>query len=127
MSKKYKILLVDDEPGILKMVTKRLEFEGYDVACAVDGEEALKKIKTEDPDLIILDIMLPKMDGYEVCRRFKEDSSHRKVPVILFTAMVQQKNKQMGFQCGADAYVCKPFRTHELLGKIKELLPKEGG
>ncbi len=121
MAERLRILLVDDEPDILKMVGKRLESEGYEVSLAIDGEEALEKIQEENPDLVILDIMLPKVNGFEVCRQLKQNSLHQGIPVILFTAMTQQKDKRLGLECGADAYVCKPFRTDELLDKIREL------
>ncbi len=124
MNEKKKILLVDDEPGITKIVGKRLESEGYDVVIAVDGEEALRQAAAVRPDLVILDVMLPKLNGFDVCRRLKDDGG---VPVILFTAMAQERDMKRGFESGADAYVRKPFRTKELLGKIRELIDgKEG-
>ena len=127
MSESRTILLVDDEPGIVKMVGRRLEFEGYKVHLAMDGQEAMDKVVETMPSLVILDIMLPKLNGYEVCKWLKEDERFRKIPVILFTAMTQQKDKRFGFACGADAYLCKPFRTHELLDKVAELMPGGAG
>ena len=127
MSDKRRILIVDDEPGIVKMVSKRLEIEGYEVSSAKDGEEALEMLAGQNPELVILDLMLPKMNGYEVCEKIKSDEHHADVPVILFTAMAQQQDKKHGFECGAEAYVCKPFTTQELLDKIKELLSKKSG
>lgn len=118
-----KILLVDDEPAIVKMVGKRLEAEGYEVSVAMDGEEALRKAEAA-PDLVILDVMLPKMNGFDVCRRLKNDERLGRIPVILFTALTQQKDRRLGSDCGADGYISKPFRTQELLEKIEELIAK---
>ena len=120
MPDKRRILLVDDEPGIVKMVGRRLEAEGYAVAVAMDGEEALQKGLEGDHELVILDIMLPKINGYEVCRQLK--AARPDVPVVMFTAMAQQKDRKLGFESGADDYVCKPFRTDDLLAKIREWL-----
>ncbi len=123
MPDKHRILLVDDEPGIVKMVGRRLESEGYEVSVAMDGEEALKKGLEEDPELVILDIMLPKMNGYDVCRQLK--TAKPELPVVMFTAMAQQKDRKRGQEAGADDYICKPFRTDELLGKIREWINKK--
>ena len=122
MSEKPRLLLVDDEPSIVKMVGKRLEVEGFDVIVAMDGEEGLTKAQTEHPDLIILDLMLPKLNGYEVCTRLKRDTSYQKIPIVLFTAKAQNKDEALGMECGANAYVRKPFRAQELLEKIRTLL-----
>ena len=116
---KTKILLVDDEPGILMTVKKRLEFEGYQVTAVMNGEEALRSVREARPDLVVLDVMLPGLDGYEVCRRIKADERLR-IPVVMLSAMTQAKDEQAGFECGADAYIRKPFRAAELLEKIKE-------
>ena len=122
MSEKPRLLLVDDEPSIVKMVGKRLEVEGFDVIVAMDGEEGLTKAQTEHPDLIILDLMLPKLNGYEVCTTLKRDTSYQKIPIVLFTAKTQDKDEKIGMECGANAYVRKPFRAQELLEKIRTLL-----
>ena len=122
MSEKPRILLVDDEPSIVKMVGKRLEIEGFDVIVAMDGQEGLTKAQTEHPDLIILDLMLPTLNGYEVCTTLKRDISYRKIPIVLFTAKTQDKDEKLGMECGANAYVRKPFRAQELLEKIHTLL-----
>ena len=123
MSEKCRILLVDDEPSLVKIVARRLEFEGFAVSVAIDGEEAVQKIQTEKPDLVILDVMLPKLSGYAVCRRIKRDPTYQKIPVILFTAKVLERDEKLGLEAGADAYVRKPFRAEELLNQMRELLP----
>jgi DNA-binding response OmpR family regulator len=121
---KTKILLVDDEPIIVKTVQKRLEVEGYEVLVAADGLEALEKTRTLKPDLIVLDLMLPKMDGYQVCGRLKKDPRYSKIPIVMYTARAQEVDVKLGLECGADAYIKKPFNSRELLDKIKALLVK---
>lgn len=118
-----RILLVDDEPSIIKVVGKRLEVEGYQVSIAVEGQEALAKAQTERPDLIILDLMLPKLNGYEVCTMLKQDTRYQHIPIMLFTAKAQDQDERLGMECGADAYVRKPFQAQELLERIRRLLP----
>ena len=122
MSGKAKVLLVDDEPSIVKMVGKRLEVEGFEVLVAMDGQEGLKKAQTENPELIILDIMLPKLNGYEVCTMLKQDTRYQKIPVIMFTAKAQDKDEKLGLECGANVYMRKPFKAQELIEKIRGLL-----
>jgi len=119
-----KILLVEDEPDLAATVQLRLEMQGYEVSHAADGQEALNKARAEVPDLIILDIMLPKMDGYKVCRMLKFDEKYRKIPVMMFSARAQEKDKQTAMECGADDYLIKPFEPNILFGKVKELLAK---
>jgi DNA-binding response OmpR family regulator len=123
MAEKPKILLVDDEPSIVKMVGKRLEIEGFDVLVAVDGQEGLAKAQAEAPDLIILDLMLPKLNGYEVCTMLKQDTRYQRIPIVLFTAKAQERDEKLGMECGANAYVRKPFRAQELLETVRGLLP----
>lgn len=122
MSKK--ILIVDDEPAILTMVVNRLKANGYECLTAEDGEKGLDMARKEKPDLIILDLMLPKMDGYKVCSLIKKDSRYAKIPVILFTAKAQSDDLKWGEEAGADAYLLKPFNAHNLLAKIQELTEK---
>ena len=122
MAERHRILLVDDEPSIVKMVGKRLEIEGFDVLIAMDGQDGLSKAQTERPDLIVLDLMLPKLNGYEVCTMLKQDARYQKIPVVLFTAKAQEKDEKLGMECGANAYVRKPFRAQELLEKIRSLI-----
>ena len=123
MAERHRILLVDDEPSIVKMVGKRLEVEGFEVLIAIDGQEGLDKARAERPDLIVLDLMLPKLNGYEVCTMLKQDTRYQGIPVVLFTAKAQEKDEKLGMECGANAYVKKPFRAQELLEKIRALLP----
>ena len=122
MAEQPRILLVDDEPSIVKMVGKRLEVEGFQVLVAMDGQEGLNKAQTERPDLMILDLMLPKMNGYEVCSALKHDARYQNIPIILFTAKAQDKDEKFGMECGANAYVRKPFRAQELVEKIRTLI-----
>jgi len=119
---KKKILLVEDEKVLMETVTLRLEDNGYEVISAYDGFKGLEKAKKEKPDLIILDLMLPKMDGYKVCGLLKADTRYNKIPIIMFTARAQESDKKMGKEVGADAYITKPFEPQALLAKINELL-----
>ncbi len=120
---KRKILLVDDEQQLSDMVKVRLEANGYEVLTAGDGLEGLNKARSENPDLIILDLMLPKMDGYKVCGLLKADTRYSKIPIIIFTARIQDSDMKTGEEVGADAYITKPFKSEVLLGKIRELMP----
>jgi DNA-binding response OmpR family regulator len=122
--KKKKILLVDDERDIITLITPRLIASGYDVITALDGEEALDKAKKEKPDLIILDIMLPKINGYQICDTLKSDLKYKNIPIILFTAKAQDDDIKSGKKVGADAYVTKPFDSTMLMGQIKKFLTK---
>ncbi len=119
---KKKILLVDDEPNIVMVVEARLKANNYEVITAANGEEALTKAREEKPDLIILDLMLPKIDGYQVCRLLKFDKNYSNIPIILLTAKGQREDREWGEKAGADAYITKPFEAAVLLGKIKELV-----
>ncbi len=117
-----KILIVDDEAHIVEMVKMRLEATGYETLEAFDGQEALKMAREGNPDLIILDLMLPKLDGYKVCRMLKFDEKYKHIPIIMFTARAQDSDVKLGKETGAEAYVTKPFDPKVLLGKIEELL-----
>lgn len=121
-----KILMVDDEEDILKVLRFRLEANDYEVLTASDGQEGLNKARSEKPDLVILDLMLPKLDGYKVCRMLKFDEACKSIPIIIFTAKAQRKDEELGMEMGADAYISKPFEPEILLAKIKELLSKQG-
>jgi DNA-binding response OmpR family regulator len=116
-----RILLVDDERDLIEMVTFRLEAAGYQVIKAFDGQEALNKAKKEKPDLIILDLMLPKMDGCKVCGLLKSDARYNKIPIIIFTARAQESDQKTDMEIGANAYITKPFDSNILMAKIKEL------
>ena len=117
-----KILLIDDEPELVEMVKMRLETNGYEVIIAYDGQEALEKARKEKPDLIILDLILPKLDGYQVCRMLKFDRTTSKIPIIMLTALSQKEDREWGKRVNADAYITKPFESEELMEKIKELI-----
>ena len=120
-----KILVVDDEVQLLEMVKMRLEASGYEVITACDGQEALDKARQDRPDLIILDLMLPKIDGYKVCRMLKFDEKYHKIPIVLFSAKAQEQDKLLGEQVGANGYITKPFEPKVLLDKIAELLNQQ--
>jgi DNA-binding response OmpR family regulator len=114
-----KILLVEDEKTLAKALKFNLEKEGFRVEVAFDGEEALNAMSREEPDLVILDLMLPKIDGYEVCRSIRRSSD---VPIIMLTARDEDIDKILGLELGADDYMTKPFNTRELLARIKAIL-----
>jgi DNA-binding response OmpR family regulator len=116
------ILLVDDEPNILVMLSSRLKKNGYDVITARDGQEAFDVARKSKPDLIILDLMLPRMDGYTVCGLLKKDTKYSMIPIIMLTAKAQESDIKMGETVGADAYVKKPFTSEELMEVIKSFL-----
>ena len=119
---KKKIMLVDYEPDILRTLEAFLKAEGYDVITAADGISALDKIRKEFPDLIVLDIMLPKLDGYKICRMLKFDERYSKIPIFIFTACAQEINEKKAKEVKADCYITKPFQPEAFLAKIKELL-----
>ncbi|MEW5919557.1 MAG: response regulator transcription factor [Bacillota bacterium] len=118
-----KILLVEDEKTLAKALKFSLEKEGFTVEVAYDGEEGLQALSQEAPDLIILDLMLPKIDGYEFCRRLRRNSD---VPIIMLTARNEDIDKILGLELGADDYMTKPFNTRELLARIKAILRRTG-
>jgi len=117
-----KILVVDDETYIVELVSFNLEKEGYEVRVAYDGLSALKKAKAELPDLIILDIMLPKMDGLEVCRNVKQDNDCKTIPIIMLTAKGEEFDTILGLETGADDYITKPFSPRELVARVNARL-----
>lgn len=117
-----KILVVDDEKPIADILKFNLEKEGYDVICAYDGEEAVELAKSEDPDLILLDIMLPKKDGNEVCREVRKTHD---MPIIMLTAKDSEIDKVLGLELGADDYVTKPFSNRELIARVKANLRRQ--
>ena len=122
MSKK--ILIIDDEINLVVLLESRLKMQGYEVITASDGQAGLEMAKKYKPDLIILDLMLPKMDGYTVCGLLKNDRRYAKIPIILFTARIQESDRQTGKEVGAEAYITKPFDPKVLMAKIEELLSK---
>jgi PleD family two-component response regulator len=120
--KTQKILVVDDEEHIRKIVRFQLEKAGYTVETAEDGVEALKAIEAAPPDLVLLDLMMPNMDGYEVCRRLKSNYQTNHIPIIMVTAKADLENKLQGFEDGANDYIAKPFAITELLVRVKNVL-----
>ncbi|MDD4179915.1 MAG: response regulator [Candidatus Margulisbacteria bacterium] len=116
------ILIIEDEADIRTALTMRLEAKGFAVASASDGVAGLKLAREITPSLIILDIMLPKMDGYTISRMFKYDERFSAIPIIMLTAKVQPKDIERGKEAGADAYMTKPYEAEELIAKINELL-----
>lgn len=120
MSKK--ILVVDDSSTIVEIIKASLETDGYNVIIATDGQAGLDKAHKENPDLIILDLMLPKLDGYKVCRMLKFDDKYKSIPIVMLTARGQESDKKLGGEVGADAYITKPFEPAALLDKIKSLI-----
>ena len=121
------ILVVDDEPDIVKLVTRLLEARGHRVGVARDGEEALESAGRERPDVIVLDLNLPRVDGFEVCRRLKTGEATKSVPIVMMTAAfpsVEQASRGIGL--GADEYVVKPFVREVLVHNVERLIPKTG-
>ena len=125
MAKKKRILLVDDEVDFVEVLKVRLEDSNYETIVAYDGEEALEKAERESPDLIILDIMMPKISGFDVCRKLKVDEKLKNIPIIMLTAKFQSNDMKFGMAIGADAYITKPFEPRVLIEKMRELLNKK--
>jgi len=119
---KEKILIVEDEKDIIKMLEYNLKKEGYRVNYARDGEDAIDLAVREHPDLILLDLMLPGMDGLEVCKALKKESKTAYIPIIMLTAKSQESDKVVGLELGADDYITKPFSLRELIARIKAVL-----
>ncbi|MDX1659925.1 MAG: response regulator [Nitriliruptorales bacterium] len=117
-----KILAVDDDPVIQRLLEVNLEMEGYDVELAGDGEEALRKAREGHPDVILLDVMMPKKDGWTVCRELREDDGFRDVPIVFLSARAQDSDVERGTEIGADAYITKPFDPIDLLDLVSELI-----
>ena len=121
MSEK-KVLVVDDEPYILRTLTFVLEKEGYVVSSATDGEEAMVGVRSSKPDLMFLDVMMPKKNGYEVCQEIKGDPELRDIYVIMLTAKGQEADREQGLSIGADEFITKPFSPFEVVARVTELL-----
>jgi twitching motility two-component system response regulator PilH len=116
------ILVVDDSPTTLKLVTKTLTATGHHIITAGDGEEALQKAETEHPDLMVLDVVMPHKNGYQVCRQLKTNATTKNIKIILLTSKDQQVDRFWGMKQGADAYITKPFEEAELLATVTQLL-----
>lgn len=119
---KGKILVVDDEIYIVHILDFSLGMEGYEVLTALDGEQAYEKARAEKPDLIVLDIMMPKLDGYETCKLLKADEMTKHIPVILLSAKGRNVDQKVGFEVGADDYITKPFSPRKLVERINAIL-----
>ena len=122
MAERPRLLLVDDEPSITKVVRKQLEVAGFEVAVAMDGLAALAAVQAQPPQLILLDVMLPKMNGHEVCKTLRADPQTNAIPIIMLSANARPQDQQQGLQQGASAYMTKPFQLDVLLEKIRELI-----
>ena len=119
---KSKILIIEDEPDILEVIQYNVEREGHKVIACRDGEQGLSRIRTEDPDLVILDLMLPGMDGTELCQQVKSDPVTRGIPIIMVTAKGEESDVVLGLGLGADDYITKPFSPRELMARVNVTL-----
>ena len=117
-----KVLIVDDEPNIVISLEFLMKKEGYEVTVARDGQEAVERILADRPDLVVLDVMMPKMNGFEVCETIRKDPDLGSVRILMLTAKGREAEVHKGLSLGADAYMPKPFSTHELVDKAKALL-----
>ena len=116
------VLVIEDHPDQRDLLAIVLQREGYRVVTAANGVEALEKLEVEKVQIALSDIMMPKMDGYKVCGMLKRDTRYSRIPLIIFSACAQESDVNMGKECGANAYVTKPFKAEELLARIRELL-----
>ncbi len=129
---KKKILLVDDDADFTEAIKLLLESRSYDVTAANDGKEGLKKVQTEEPNLIILDVMMPEMDGYQVCAKLKADPKYRQIPILLLTAVGEAMpttgyTKEMGMRIEADDYIPKPVEPVQIVERVEKLLRISAG
>ena len=122
-----KILAVDDEKHIVRLVQVNLERQGYEVVTANDGKEALQKVEEENPDLVVLDVMMPYMDGFEVLQNLRRNPATREIPVIMLTAKAQDADVFKGWQSGVDCYLTKPFNPMELISFVKRIFSSLDG
>ena len=120
----YKILVVDDEPTIVRLMEFILARQGHDMIVAVNGEEALHKIRTQQPDLVLLDIMMPRIDGYEVAQQLRADPATAALPIIMLSAKAQEEDIRRGVEVGVDEYVTKPFSPEHLVHVVSEYLKR---
>jgi len=122
-----RILAVDDSPTVLEMIKAILESEGYEVITATDGSAALEAARSEVPDLIVLDVMLPKLDGYKVCRLLKYDQKYQHIPIVMLTAKAEEQSMATGIRTGADQYLTKPVEPETLLETVAAELARSRG
>ena len=121
----FKILFADDEPDITMIVERKLELMGYEVIVKTNGRQALAALQEVKPDLVILDVMMPEMNGWDVCKKIKENEATKSIPVIILTAKTQDMDELMSYESGADRYVSKPIDFSLLINAMEELLPKK--
>ena len=121
-----KILVTDDDPGSLRLMAYALQHEGYEVVTATNGRDGLKKAFKEKPDLVILDVMLPGIDGFEVCHRLRAEPETARLPVLMLSAKVQETDRATGLRVGANDYLTKPWNRAELMAKIAAMLAGKG-
>jgi DNA-binding response OmpR family regulator len=122
-----RILIVDDEPNIVLALELLMKREGYEIRTVGDGEKAVELAGTFRPDLILLDVMMPRMDGYEVCQHIRSDPSLKGISILMLTAKGREVEREKGLALGADLYITKPFSTREVVRKVKELLASTSG
>ena len=120
-----RILIVDDEPNIVLSVEFLMQREGHEVVTASDGQEALEQLQKARPDLMILDVMMPRKNGFEVCEEVRADAAYSGMPILMLTAKGREAEMKKGISLGADAYITKPFSTHDLVAKVSELLNRD--
>ena len=120
-----KILVIEDDPATLRLVDYSLRHEGYQVLTASNGLEGMRKAQTEEPDLIILDIMLPGMDGFEICHRLRSEPATAQLPILMFSAKAQEIDKDTGLKVGADDYLSKPADPSEIVSRVGSLLTQK--
>jgi two-component system alkaline phosphatase synthesis response regulator PhoP/two-component system response regulator VicR len=125
--KPIKILVCDDERSIVRLIQVNLERQGWNVVTAYDGKEGLEKIRSEKPQIIVLDVMMPYMDGFEVLKTLRRDPETQNLPVVMLTAKAQDKDVFEGYHFGADVYLTKPFNPMELVTFIKRIIAGDGG
>lgn len=118
----YKILVVDDEPPIVRLMEFILARQGHQMLVAVNGEEALEKVRTQNPDLVLLDIMMPRIDGYEVARTLRADPATQDLPIIMLSAKAQEEDIQKGIDVGVNEYITKPFSPEQLVHVVTDYL-----
>jgi DNA-binding response OmpR family regulator len=120
-----KILVIEDDPATSRLVDYSLRHEGYQVISASNGLEGLRKAISESPDLVILDVMLPGMDGFEICHRLKSEPATAQLPILMFSAKAQEIDKDTGIKVGADDYLTKPAAPSEIVSRVEKLLAKK--
>ena len=117
-----RVLVVDDEPDLVRILQFGLKAAGYEVESATDGQEGLKKAREMKPDIILLDLMLPKLDGYKVCRLLKFDERFKQIPIIILSARTQEGDQTLALEMGANRFITKPYNFSEILAHVEELL-----